>query len=108
MNSKSQPRSHRSSNVIKARGAINSGVIKTKKLISDVTHQPNHQGEGHIQGVKGYTERKQGTVKEQLQKVSYAVSDGFKKFGMKLQQQGYDRAGRIFERVGHNLGGYGA
>lgn len=103
MPANSQPGTRKSTQITKARGRNNSSLGKTKKFVSAVADRNDAQREGSDQGAKIYAERKLGTVKEQLQKVSYAVGDGFKKFGMRLQQKGYDRAGRALERVGGNL-----
>ena len=107
MNSKNQ--SIRSKpQVIKAKGSLNSGVGKTKRFVGDITHSPNLEMEGRLQETKGFGQKKQGSVKVQLQKISFVVGDGFKKAGIKLQQRGYGRAGKALEKVGSNLEGYGA
>ena len=73
---------------------------KSTGVIGDVAYQPVRERNVH-EGV-------QSTVKGQIQKMSYAVGDGFKKAGMKLQQRGYARVGTALEKVGSNLESYGA
>lgn len=100
MNQKKQPKSGKRPRSPRSNVVVEVTAKHPDIKLENETQEPRSYG--------SYAQRKQSAVKERLRSVSYVMGDRFKKVGMKLQQKGYERAGRVIEKVGNNLGFFGA